>query len=67
MRCVCCGQGMKTSGEVCVVVRVWRLQVRYVCCGQGVKTSGEGCVCCGQGMKTSGEVCVLWSGCEDFR
>ena len=29
---MCCGQGVKTSGEVCV------------CCGQGVKTSGEGCV-----------------------
>ena len=29
---MCCGQGMKTSGEVCV------------CCGQGVKTSGEVCV-----------------------
>ena len=26
---MCCGQGVKTSGEVCV------------CCGQGVKTSGE--------------------------
>ena len=29
---MCCGQGVKTSGEVCV------------CCGQGVKTSGEVCV-----------------------
>ena len=29
---MCCGQGVKTSGEVCV------------CCGQGVKTLGEGCV-----------------------
>ena len=29
---MCCGQGMKTSGEGCV------------CCGQGMKTSGEGCV-----------------------
>ena len=29
---MCCGQGVKTSGEGCV------------CCGQGVKTSGEGCV-----------------------
>ena len=30
---MCCGQGVKTSGEVCV------------CCGQGMKTSGDGCVC----------------------
>ena len=30
--CVCCDQGVKTSGEACV------------CCGQGVKTSGEVCV-----------------------
>ena len=29
---MCCGQGVKTSGEVCV------------CCGQDVKTSGEVCV-----------------------
>ena len=29
---MCCGQGVKTSGEGCV------------CCGQGVKTSGERCV-----------------------
>ena len=29
---MCCGQGMKTSGE------------GYVCCGQGMKTSGEVCV-----------------------
>ena len=29
---MCCGQGVKTSGEGCV------------CCGQGVKTSGEVCV-----------------------
>ena len=29
---MCCGQGVKTSGEVCV------------CCGQGMKTSGEVCV-----------------------
>ena len=32
VRCVCCGQGVKTSGDGCV------------CCGQGVKTSGEVCV-----------------------
>ena len=29
---MCCGQGVKTSGEGCV------------CCGQGMKTSGEVCV-----------------------
>ena len=29
---MCCGQGVKTSGDGCV------------CCGQGVKTSGEVCV-----------------------
>ena len=49
---MCCGQGVKTSGEVCVLWSGYE-DFRCVCCGQGVKTSGEGC--------------VLWSGYEDFR
>ena len=37
---MCCGQGMKTSGEVFVL---WSGD-GCVCCGQGMKTSGEVCV-----------------------